>query len=203
MVPKLISTYPLISDQINKQALSVVLQALEETLDAAVPGDIVEFGCYIGTTSLFMRRLMDIHTASKQLYAYDSFEGLPPKTTQDQNAAGINFKEGELRVSKKQFLEQFKRARLHPPITHIAWFTDLTAQQLPEEISFAFMDGDFYQSIIDSLHIVWPRISKGGIIAVDDYKRETLPGVEQALHDFFKDKSYHLRAAHNIAIITV
>lgn len=64
------------------------------------------------------------------------------------------------------------------------------------------MDGDFYQSIIDSLRLVWPNMSEGGTILIDDYKRETLPGVERAIRDFFQGKQIKkLRAEHTIAII--
>ena len=53
--------YPIISDQINRPALEVVLSQLESVLRADIAGDIVEFGCYIGTTSLYLRRILDAH----------------------------------------------------------------------------------------------------------------------------------------------
>lgn len=198
-----LNRYPIISDQIKRPALEVVLGALEQVLIDDVGGDIAEFGCYIGTTGLFMRRLLEAYQQSgvRQLYAYDSFEGLPPKSRQDTSAAGVDFKGGELSVSKKQFLHEFHKANLRAPITHKAWFNQLQPHQLPERIAFAFLDGDFYDSIIDSLNLVWPRLSPGAVIAIDDYKRETLPGVERAVQDFFKGKAIKLSYSHNIAII--
>jgi hypothetical protein len=45
-------------------------------------------------------------------------------------------------------------------------------------------------------------MGEGGKILIDDYKRETLPGVERAVHDFFQNKSVKsLHHTHNIAII--
>lgn len=196
-----IARYPLISDQISRPALEVVLGELEHVLGRGVPGAIAEFGCYIGTTSLFIRRLLDERKDARQFHVYDSFEGLPPKTRQDQSAAGIDFKAGELMVSKKQFLEQFQRTHLQPPITHKAWFSDLTEKELPAEIAFAFLDGDFYESILASLGLVWPRLHEQGSIAIDDYQRETLPGVEQAVQEFFRSESVKITKAHNIAVI--
>lgn len=198
---RLLGQYPIISDQINKPALAVVLRELDSCLQRGIGGDVVEFGCYIGTTSLFMRRLMNERASTAALYAYDSFEGLPTKITQDNSAAGEQFKAGELRVSKKQFLHEFTKANLSPPITYRAWFADLTPQQVPEQISFAFLDGDFYQSIMDSLRLVWPRLATGGTITIDDYQRAALPGVERAVHDFFRDKSVKIHHEHNIAVI--
>lgn len=196
------SRYPLISDQISRPALEVVLAELERVIDNQVEGDVAEFGCYIGTTSLFIRRLLDEKASSRTFHVYDSFEGLPPKTNQDSSAAGVDFKAGELAVSKKQFLEQFRRAGLQPPVIHKGWFDQLSDTDLPGHLAFAFLDGDFYGSILTSLQLVWPRLDEQGSLAIDDYKRETLPGVERAINDYFQGKSYKLRYAHNIAIIT-
>lgn len=199
----LLTKYPIISDQIQKPALDIVLSELEKVLKADVPGDIVEFGCYVGTTSLFIRRLLNVYRQSekREFHAYDSFEGLPGKAAQDASAAGIDFKAGELSVSKKQFIREFQKAHLQPPATHKAWFKELAGNDVPQRIAFSFLDGDFYESIIDSLRLVWPRLNPQGTITIDDYRRETLPGVERAVEDFFQDKSVSLRYTHNIAII--
>jgi O-methyltransferase len=199
--PELFKRFPIISDQIGVPDMGVVLRELETTLQHHITGDVVELGCYIGTTSLFIRRLLNQYASSQQFYAYDSFEGLPDKVTQDNSGAGEQFKGGELRVSKKQFLQEFQKAHLKPPITVKGWFKDLTPGQLPEHISYAFLDGDFYESILDSLRLVWPRLSKGGIITIDDYARDALPGPERAVRDFFQDKQISLHHEHNIAII--
>lgn len=199
--PQLLAKYPIISDQIGKQAMGVVLRELENVLEQGIVGEVVELGCYIGTTMLFMRRLLNGCGSDKLLYAYDSFEGLPAKIAQDASGAGEQFQGGELSVSKKQFLREFQKANLQPPITYKAWFKDLRPDQLPGQISFAFLDGDFYESIIDSLRLVWPRISAGGVVTIDDYQRDALPGVERAVRDFFQDKIVQIHHEHNIAVI--
>ncbi len=205
IVTSLLSRHPIISDQIKRPALEVVLGELDTVLSGGVEGDIVEFGCYIGTTSLFLRRLMDAQGQSeqRQLHVYDSFEGLPPKGWQDSSAAGEAFQAGELTVSKKQFMEQFRRARLKPPFVHKGWFDQLPAEAVPKQIAFAFLDSDFYGSIFDSLRLVWSHMNGGGTITIDDYKREKLPGVERAVHDFLQGKTYRsLSYSHNIAVIS-
>lgn len=199
---QLLDKFPIISDQIKRPALQVVLGECERVLDQGTLGDLVEFGCYIGTTSLFIRRLLNEYGQSdkRAFHVYDSFEGLPEKTTHDQSAAGIYFKGGELSVSKKQFLHEFQKANLQPPITHKGWFKDV--QDVPEQIAFAFLDGDFYESILDSLKLVWPRMVEGGVICIDDYQRETLPGVERAVNDFFQGKPKSVvKMQHNIGTL--
>ena len=200
---QLLGNVALISEQINPQRLQVVLNQLKNSLVAAIPGDVVEFGCYIGTTSLFIRRALDTakESGQRQFWAYDSFAGLPAKHSADNSTAGSQFVAGELSVSKKQLLQEFHKAHLVPPRVYKAWFKDVTPTQLPEHIAFAFLDGDFYESITDSLKLVWPRLSTGGIITIDDYQREALPGVERAVDEFFQGKKISLRQEHNIAII--
>jgi O-methyltransferase len=196
--------YPVISDQVTRDGLEVVWRELEATILREVPGHVVEFGCYAGTTSLFIRRLLNAHThPAREFHVYDSFAGLPEKALQDHNAAGIDFEAGKLYVSKADFIKVFRSSNLALPIIHKGWFSDVPSSQVPEPIACAFLDGDFYESIMDSLRLVWPKMSSGGVILVDDYKRETLPGVERALHDFFHGKLPVIAVEHNIAIIRV
>jgi O-methyltransferase len=70
-------------------------------------------------------------------------------------------------------------------VIHKGWFNELSPKDVPKQIAFAFLDGDFYESIHTSLKLVWPRMVSGGIICIDDYKRDALPGVERAVSDFF------------------
>jgi Macrocin-O-methyltransferase (TylF) len=195
--------HQIISDQITREGLEVVIGALEQTLASGVTGAIVEFGCYVGTTSVYIRRVLDQQGQSEQreFHVYDSFEGLPEKSGQDNNAAGVDFEAGKLYVTRKEFLQQFRSGNLKPPIIHKGWFNQIPPAEVPEPIAFAFLDGDFYESIISSLRLVYPKMSQHGRIVIDDYQRETLPGVERAIHDFFQGKNYRLRASQNKAII--
>lgn len=181
----LISSNKLISDQIDQKSLRVVLENLSKTINSNVIGDIVEFGCYIGTTSLFIRRTLDAHEVNKEFHVYDSFEGLPDRTFLDGSTIGLQFKKGELKVTKMQFLNQFKKNNLRAPIVHKGWFNEFKESDVPDKISFAFLDGDFYESILASIRLVWPKLSNGGIVCVDDFRSNTLPGVEKALLNYF------------------
>lgn len=199
-IDSLISSHSLVSDQIDKPSLSVVLDNLSKVLAANVDGDVVELGCYIGTTSLFIQRLLNLSGSFKTLHVYDSFDGLPDKSFKDASAVGSDFRKGELKVSKKDLIRQFKKAGLRKPVIHKAWFSNLVSKDLPETIAFAFLDGDFYDSILTSLTLTWPRLATNGIICIDDYKREALPGVERAITDYF-GSSVNVTKQANIGII--
>ncbi len=198
---QLLLKHLLISDQVNAEQVKVILTELEHVLQGGREGAVVEFGCYIGTTSLFIRRLLDVKGLSSHIafHVYDSFEGLPDKSAADASRAGEQFVAGELAVSKKQFIHEFQKAHLQTPIIHKAWFKDLKDTDVPERIAFAFLDGDFYESIRDSLRLVLPRMQKGSVIIVDDYAREALPGAARAVHERFNPDQ--VRTAHNLGVI--
>src|ERR1700733_7449232 len=174
MYQSLLSRHKLLTDQMSEDRLGEVLRSLESVLKQQIPGDIVEFGCHVGTTSVFLARMvatMDTPTA-RRLYLYDSFEGLPEKSPEDMSSAGTQFIKGELQATQKQLKQNFLQAKLPRPEIIKGWFSSLTPEQLPGTIAFGFVDGDFYHSILDALRLIWPKLSTGGSITIDDYQRE-------------------------------
>ena len=125
-----------------------------------------------------------VEKSVKKLWIYDSFEGLPEKSAFDESVLGVDFKGGELSVTKREVKERFLRAGLPVPVIKKGWFADLKADDLPAKIAFAFLDGDFYESIRDSLRLVGPRMSEGGVIVVHDYSNPALPGVRKAVNEW-------------------
>ena len=191
----------LLSDQITHSELQTVMRVLSQTLQTHSSGDIVEFGCYVGTTSVHIQPLALLHKRS--FHVYDSFEGLPEKTIEDSSPAGLEFKKGELRASKKQFIQNFKKANIPLPVIHKGWFSTVSPQDVPRNICFAFLDGDFYASIYDSLLLVWPRLTTHGLVLVHDYGRATLPGAKRATDHFIShtQNAQLVRVQEHIAII--
>jgi O-methyltransferase len=197
----LLGKYPIISDQVSREELQRILDLFEETLMHDIEGDVVELGCYVGTTTLFLQRLLLTYKSHKELHAYDSFAGLPPKTAEDASPAGEQFKAGELKAPRNEFVRHFRQAGLPLPIMHKAWFSDLKPPDMPQKISFAFLDGDFYGSIHDSLKLVWPNLASGAIVIVDDYQSEALPGAKRAVDEWLMTHPARLQVASSLAIL--
>ena len=109
----------LLSDQVNEREIQIILRELEKT--RAIFGDIVEFGCYVGTTSVFLAKKIEEWNSEKHLWLYDSFEGLPEKSVEDINSLGEDFKKGELCASKKQLISNLRKANVKkmPKITKV------------------------------------------------------------------------------------
>lgn len=202
MIPDLLRKYPLISDQVDAREVMIVLEQLEKAVANTDKGDVVEFGCYAGTTSLFMSRFLYIQKIPRELYVYDSFEGLPEKKAEDQSRAGDQFVPGELSVSKKQFILNYKKAGLALPHVKKAWFSDLSDDDLPDKIAFAFLDGDYYESVLTPLKIISSRLVPGAIIVVDDYANEALPGAAKAVDEWINiHPVISKRVEHSLVIL--
>ena len=194
------------NDQVSEAETNKIIEIARRQL--VEPGDFVEMGCYKGDTSLCLAEVLaeagkgaeDLRTA-KKLWIYDSFEGLPEKQQQDESVLGKEFKGGELFVTKREVKERFLRAGLKLPQIKKAWFSELKAQDLPSEIALAFLDGDFYESIKESLDLVADKMSKNGIIMVHDYLNPALPGVKKAVDEWLSGKNQKVQFFHSIIII--
>jgi len=161
---------------------------LRQVLSNDVQGAVVELGCAFGNTSAFIAKTMRRLRSSKEFHVYDSFQGMPAPTVED----GENnmLEEGGIcaprELFEKNFLQSSSRCAL--PVIHEGWFKDTLSQELPEHISFAYVDGDFYESILCSLTHIYPRLSPGAVVYIDDYRHPRLHGVAKAVDEFLKDK---------------
>ena len=160
-----------------------ILSNLESVLH--LPGAVVELGTNVGMTTSFMRRLLNAAKSGKEIHVYESFKGLPPRTESD---GATPCKAGDSTVTKKMFIETFEKAGLKLPVINEGFFADIPDHCYPEEMCFAFFDGDFYTSILDSFKKVYDKMVPGGIILCHDYKWTNFPGVNKACEDFLKDK---------------
>jgi O-methyltransferase len=201
ITPALLKQFPIISDQVDARELTAILNELEWLLVEGKRGNIVELGCYVGTTSLFIRRLMNEYKATGEFHVYDSFEGLPEKTSQDMSVAGDQFVAGALHASRRKLIENFKKAHLDAPIVHKGWFSDLKLSDMPDGILFAFLDGDYYESIRDSLKLVENKLLPGAVIIIDDYASEALPGAARAADEWANRKGYRVQSRASLGII--
>ncbi len=194
----------LISDQVTEAEVELLCTLLGRTLASNTPGDVVELGCYAGTTSLWLMRTLQAENSSKRLHVYDSFDGLPEKDTKDTSPVGQQYVPGSLRSSKQLLVRHFKQANLPLPVIHKGWFADLSAtKDMPAQISFAFLDGDFYSSIKDSFRLITPHIHEGTIIVVDDYLSESLPGAKKATDEWLRVTSRTCNVRLGMAVITI
>jgi hypothetical protein len=72
------------------------------------------------------------------------------------------------------------------PVTRKGFIPDTFVGLESVQIAFAHIDVDIYKSIMDSLKFIWPRLSFGGFIVLDDYGFPTCPGARASVDEFFQ-----------------
>ncbi len=169
---------------------------LSQVIVQDVPGDIVEIGCHAGESTVVLQRVIQELDPSRELHAFDSFQGVPPGDSADEGV----YKPGDMAASQTKFNENFERLGLKLPAVHAGWFEQTLPSSLPKRIAFALLDADLYRSTLQALEAVYPRLSPGAICLLGVYwdpqtkaamttdKRYKSPGVKQACDEFFGDK---------------
>ncbi len=179
---------------VDRGRIPIVERELARTVTEAVPGAVVEFGCYRGGMTAWMRSVLDaLGDTDRPIHTYDSFRGLPPVGEHDNDYHN----EGAFAAPITDVLELHDRFALQHPHLHPGWFADTLPAQLPAEIAFVYLDGDRYDSTITCLHACTSRLSPGAIVVFDDFAdphtsaaataaaQPKAPGVFKACSDFF------------------
>jgi O-methyltransferase len=164
---------------------------IESVIDDDVPGDLLEAGVWRGGTSIFMRGVLKAHGVTDRLvWCADSFTGLPPPSPQRYPAdAGLHLEGYEiLAVDVEQVRCNFVRYGLLDDQVRflVGWFKDTLPGAPVETLSVLRLDGDLYESTMQALDALYPRLSVGGYCIVDDYG--TIDACRQAVHDYRRSR---------------
>ncbi len=145
---------------------------------ATLPGSMAECGVYKGGTASI---LAGVAYGKAKLFLFDTFTGIPPGQAGKDNRyiAGGEFSETSLAE-----VEGFIGA----PPTLVEIRAGLVPETLfgltKETFSFVHLDLDIYKPVLESLTFFYPRLTKGGVIVVDDYGFEECQGALLAVEEF-------------------
>jgi O-methyltransferase len=172
---------------IGPRRLDNIRFCIESVLQQGVPGDFIETGVWRGGAVIFMRAVMKAHAATgRKVWVADSFEGLPkPDATRYPADSGDrHFLIPELAVSLEQVQANFRTFGLLDNQVQFlkGWFKDTLPKAPIEKFAVARLDGDIYESTMDGLVNIYPKLSMGGYLIVDDYG--AVPACKKAIHDY-------------------
>jgi hypothetical protein len=144
-----------------------------------VPGAFVDCGVWNGGSTI----LMALGGPGRDLWAFDSFEGLPTPSEVDgeksfQYAGDCVGSEVRLREGIDRYADG---RRLH---VRAGWFEDTMADAASEvgPVALLHCDGDWYESVRLTLEVFYPLVSPGGYVVIDDYG--TWPGAKRATDEY-------------------
>ena len=167
-------------------------QGIGYVVARGIPGAFVECGTYLGGMSLLAALTFLKHgDTSRDLYLFDTFEGMPPPTAEDgpmmASAYDTNTQAG--RTWAKADVESVRALMTssgYPPekIHLVKGMVEATIPvQAPERIAILRLDTDYYGSTKHELVHLYPRLSQGGYVIFDDYG--LFPGAQKAVDEYF------------------
>jgi len=162
-------------------------------LDEGIPGDLIETGVWRGGACILMRGVLKAYgDGMRKVYVADSFRGLPPPDAEKYPAdAGQTIHTYDyLAVSRDTVAENFRAyGLLDEQVVFVeGWFKDTLPNLSVPAFAIIRLDGDLYESTIQALDALYPKLSVGGFVIVDDYG--SWPSCQQAVDDY--------RAAHDV-----
>jgi len=179
------------------------MKATRYVLDHSIPGSLVECGVWRGGSSMLMAAtLLSEGSKNRELWLYDTFTGMSTANDFDVDYLGL--------AAKDQMLEQQRSVNeinvwCYSPLDEVKNNMSLTGYpeyqlkyvvgdvcdtlltEIPESISLLRLDTDFYESTRAELEVLYPRLSKGGVIILDDYGHWN--GARLAVDEFLESNS--------------
>ena len=174
---------------IGLKRMDNIQYCVSEVVKNNVEGDLIETGVWRGGACIFMKAMLKVLNAEdRTVWVADSFEGLPEANTEkyawDKGDKHHVFK--ELAVSKEQVMHNFEKYELLDDKVKFlkGWFKDTLPTAPITKLAVLRLDGDMYESTMDGLVNLYPKVSVGGYIIVDDYS--VVKGCKAAIDDYIK-----------------
>ncbi|MEZ5165388.1 MAG: TylF/MycF/NovP-related O-methyltransferase [Acidimicrobiales bacterium] len=165
---------PTAETMVGRRRLADVRRCVESVLTDDVPGDLIETGVWRGGVTILMRGMLEAWgDPDRRVWVADSFRGLPPP---DADAFPLDVGHdlsdvAQLAVSADEVRANFERYGLLDDRVRFleGWFRDTLPAAPIDRLAVLRLDGDMYESTIDALEALYPKLSVGGFVIVDDY----------------------------------
>jgi O-methyltransferase len=176
---------------IGRVRLRSLRECCELALRERICGGFVETGVWRGGACIMIAAVLAAHDEiSRKVWGFDSFEGLPaPNETEYPRDRGDQlYRFPQLAVTLEEVVENFRRVGLWSDQVRLVkgWFKDTVPTAPIEQIAVLRLDGDLYESTIQVLDALYPKLSPGGFCIIDDYG--AIPGCRAAVEDYRRDR---------------
>nr|WP_090338713.1 TylF/MycF family methyltransferase [Mycolicibacterium malmesburyense]CRL66698.1 MtfB protein [Mycolicibacterium malmesburyense] len=172
---------------IGMRRLANLQHCVETVLAENIPGDLIECGVWRGGACILMRAVLAAYGDEERVvWLADSFEGVPrpnPAKYKADKGLRLDFFAPILAVSQEEVRSNFERyGLLDDRVRFIpGWFKDTLHKAPIERLAVLRLDGDLYESTMQALDALYPRLSPGGFCIIDDY---VIKACRQAVQDY-------------------
>lgn len=190
----------------SPERISALCGAVRYIDQAKIPGDIVECGVWRGGSMMAIAHTLNesrdatAHPSTRELWLYDTFEGMSEPTQQDRDFLGgaadelLNDQDRNdpRSVWCVSHLEEVQSnlAETGYPSEQIHFVKGRVEEtipaRLPEKIALLRLDTDWYESTRHELIHLFPRLVEGGVLIIDDYGH--WEGCRRAVDEYFAEQ---------------
>jgi O-methyltransferase len=175
---------------IGLRRLDNLQSCIVDVVENRVPGDLIETGVWRGGATIFMRAaLKALGDHERTVWVADSFQGLPKPDAElyPVDRGDDSWRRPERAVSLEDVKRNFERYSLLDEQVQflVGWFRDTLPAAPIERLAILRLDADLYESTIVALRSLYPKLSKGGYVIVDDFG--AVPNCREAVEDFRRD----------------
>lgn len=179
------------------ERIMALVELVRYVVRAEVPGDFMECGVWRGGSSMAMAlTLVELDAADRDLYLFDTFTHMPlPDADVDVDLAGnraIDFYEAASEAEAFSYLtlDEVKAAvgSTGYPMERVHFVQGMVEDTIPagapDRIALCRLDTDWYVSTAHEMTHLWPRLSSGGALLVDDYGH--FMGAKKAVDEYLE-----------------
>lgn len=197
--------FPVFATRRNIARFLVHYEIFKQTMN--LPGIIVDLGVYQGASTFTWAKFCEIFCPTdiiKKVYGFDTFEGFPSLSKEDgPESKDKDIKQGgyygggkieNMLVKAQEAIEPDKHIK---GINRIELIKGNAVSTIPEfvkdygnglKISILNLDLDLYEPTMVALEHFVPRMTRGGIIIIDEYALKLFGGETKAVDDYFTQR---------------
>ncbi|MFO0765100.1 MAG: TylF/MycF/NovP-related O-methyltransferase [Patescibacteria group bacterium] len=180
----------------SMERLLVLDEAADYVTRQRIDGAIVECGVWRGGSSMMMAKsLMRRGDQSREVYLYDTYEGMSEPTADDVSLHG-SAAEKKYDSTIKDGHSDWCYASIEDVTSNMKStgydaakpFRERQAEDtipatVPEKIAILRLDTDWYESTKHEMEQLYPRLVPGGVLIIDDYGH--WQGAKKAIEEYF------------------
>ena len=164
------------------ERIASLCRSVEYVVRHDIPGDIVECGVWKGGSMMAIAHTLARLGVTRRLHLFDTFKGMSEPTDADKSINGQLAADALATEDKNTSLNwafspldevkgHLRETGYDPSqVVFVKGKVEVTIpDQAPDQIALLRLDTDWYESTYHELVYLYPRLSVGGVMIVDDY----------------------------------